>query len=730
MEREGLQRREHDRLDPSVMLPERTKRAPKRKNPEGPTTVTQPLSKRPTTLRRPVNKNSNSDATSLTEQEDHIILQQATGTDLPPEPVSTTPSQTSSSSTPATPAVSDVPQARPAEVINVDENEDNQDNLKHRLSMPGRPASSCVADHPHFRTKEALAYTFLVMSARSMTKSWKWSTKAKGSTGNFVTHFKHSHAKQSTLHSWGDKVFNVKKANRLLGEWVVLGCGAFTDVESPAFHRYVTHLRPGYGQKLIKGDAVKNHVSEAFKDAEKRLKDYLKTSPGKKAFAADAWTSNNNLAYLAIVVCFITENWEVASVLFDFPHLEGAHTGKNMTNLLLKWIVEFGLEDQFSALAADNAKVSTCNEDDIDPDNIEVPEEGFSEESAEEIVANDEHLTERSDEEVLMGQGNDGVDLKAVTQKRSEAFKKTISIVNAIADDPKFKLAILNLILDVVTRWNSTYYMLKHAKQLRLAIDELCICEELYKKYKISEAEWEVLDVILGFLEVFRNASEHMSAGSFPTLTQSLLNPNVQKGLEACKLQLEKYYDKSTMGSEYYYATAVLDPRIKHRLFDNNPDLFQASWHQQMENAFRARLSTYDTSASIHPPPPPPSQSVDDLYDDPSLLGIPTTSSSTATQTIDEEYASYLTERPIGENVLNFWKDKCRKFQRLVGYACDVLTIPGSSVCVERSLSIGKDLIGLHRHSLHAETMGELMIHCSILVFEGALREDYEPHSW
>ncbi|KAF5348947.1 hypothetical protein D9758_014205 [Tetrapyrgos nigripes] len=136
-------------------------------------------------------------------------------------------------------------------------------------------------------------------------------------------------------------------------------------------------------------------------------------------------------------------------------------------------------------------------------------------------------------------------------------------------------------------------------------------------------------------------------------------------------------------------------------LFDNKPDLFQASWCQQMENAFRARLSTYDPSAftaaaeSIHSPPPQPSQSID-LYDDPSLSGIPTTSSSTATQTIDEEYASYLAERPIGENVLNFWKDKCGKFPRLAGYARDVLAIPGSSVCVEQSLSIGKDLIGLH----------------------------------
>jgi hypothetical protein len=49
--------------------------------------------------------------------------------------------------------------------------------------------------------------------------------------------------------------------------------------------------------------------------------------------------------------------------------------------------------------------------------------------------------------------------------QRSQEFKKTITIVNAINKDTKLKL--LNLILDVVTRWNSTYFMVKRVQDLR-----------------------------------------------------------------------------------------------------------------------------------------------------------------------------------------------------------------------------------------------------------------------
>ena len=44
--------------------------------------------------------------------------------------------------------------------------------------------------------------------------------------------------------------------------------------------------------------------------------------------------------------CFITKNWEIASILLDFPQLEGQHTGKNMAQLLAKRLIELDLVDK------------------------------------------------------------------------------------------------------------------------------------------------------------------------------------------------------------------------------------------------------------------------------------------------------------------------------------------------------------------------------------------------
>ncbi|KAF5372577.1 hypothetical protein D9758_005305 [Tetrapyrgos nigripes] len=532
-------------------------------------------------------------------------------------------------------------------------------------------------------------------------QGWKWSTKAKGSTGNFIQHFKNSHGKvwaarstedekirhpnrtqapgqgppQKTLDSWADRAFDVEKANRLLSEWIVLSV-AFTAPEHPAFRRYITHLRPGYGKNMIKGDAAKNHVSAEFKDAEKRLKEYLTFS----ALAADNASNNDTLRE------------ELASIL-NSASTSTFYDSDNITIRCLPHAIHL-------AVRAFLIELKACDEADIDPNNIESANT-WTEEEAESVVAQDEGLSETSDEKLLEEQDDDGVDIKAVVQK---------------------------------------------------AIDELCIRNDLYKKYRITNEEWEVLDIIVGFLEVFRKESERMSASSFPSLTASLMvyvklmqavdsflltdtankNPSVRKGLEACKAKLEKYYDKSTGESEYYYAAAVLDPRVKYKLFDNNPSLFSNEWRQEMDIAFKDRIATYPRSSfSTATIPtvssqPTTSQKTDDLFNDVSLLGTPASSTS-AVETVEEEYASYIADREVDE-CLAFWKVKCTKYPRLAAYARDVLAIPGplgSSVAVERSLSVGKDLIGLHRHSLGTDTTRELMMHRSILVFEGALREDY-----
>jgi hypothetical protein len=241
---------ERDRPDQSLVLPEGSKRAPKRKKLEGPTTIHPPPAKRATNASHHTLNDSNSATKSPDRQENPPAAHSETPQIAPSiSPISPTPPP------PTNPTVSD-PSRQPS-VIVIDDDDD--DKLKHRLQMPGRPMSSCVADHPHFKKKEALAYNFLVMEnpaheedgtklvscqmscafclVKGEKQSWKWSTKAKGSTGNFIQHFKNSHAKvwaarsaedeairhpnrtqpsgdgaqQTTLDSWADRVRSLLK---------------------------------------------------------------------------------------------------------------------------------------------------------------------------------------------------------------------------------------------------------------------------------------------------------------------------------------------------------------------------------------------------------------------------------------------------------------------------------------------------------------------------------------
>uniref|UniRef100_A0A0W0G565 Uncharacterized protein n=1 Tax=Moniliophthora roreri TaxID=221103 RepID=A0A0W0G565_MONRR len=457
--------------------------------------------------------------------------------------------------------------------------------------MSGCPTTSCVADYPHFKAKEALSYTFLIMSEPvhedDGIKLAACNMASKGSTGNFVQHFKEKNTKVWEAQSAEDTAIlhpnqtttsakgHIQPMLHVWADRIVLICEPFLKVENHPFQCLVTHLRPGYGKSLVKADAEKNCCVSAFEKAEKQFKTILKELVGKKAFVVDAWTSDNNLVYLAIVVCFITNDWEIAQILFDFTHLEGPHTGKNMAKLLEKHIVELGLADNITALAADNTsnnnilreelasmlidahrftvydpdnmtthcllhaihlavqafllEIKAAEEGDIDEDEIEVSSE-WTEEMAEGVTVQDWGMTEKTDQKLLNEQDDNSVDVKAIVQKiqqisklthstpqHSEEFKKTISIMNAVTDDKSRKLHLLNLILDVVTQWNSIYFIVKQTQ-------DLCALMKAVKEFMQSDT-----------------ARKHES---------------VRTSLQACKEKLEKYYDKLTAESEYYYVAA------------------------------------------------------------------------------------------------------------------------------------------------------------------------------
>ena len=53
---------------------------------------------------------------------------------------------------------------------------------------------------------------------------------------------------------------------------------------------------------------------------------------------------------------------------------------------------------------------------------------------------------------------------------------------------------------------------------------------------------------------------------------------------------------------------------------------------------------------------------------------------------------------------LDYWKAHAKKFPNLSEVAKNLISLPGSSVAVERVFNFGRDVIDLRRHSLQPET--------------------------
>jgi hypothetical protein len=58
---------------------------------------------------------------------------------------------------------------------------------------------------------------------------------------------------------------------------------------------------------------------------------------------------------------------------------------------------------------------------------------------------------------------------------------------------------------------------------------------------------------------------------------------------------------------------------------------------------------------------------------------------------------------------LLWWRVNQHRYPRVAAFARDVLAIPSSSVAVERTLSLGQDLLGVRRMGLSEDTMQTLM---------------------
>ncbi|XP_020271523.1 zinc finger BED domain-containing protein RICESLEEPER 2-like [Asparagus officinalis] len=317
----------------------------------------------------------------------------------------------------------------------------------------------------------------------------------------------------------------------------------------------------------------------------------------------------------------------------------------------------------------------------------------------------------------------------------SEARLKTFSAIVQ-----QLQLREKKLILDVPTRWNSTYLMLITALKFKDAFPMYKERESNYDCMPEPE-EWDKVEKICKLLAVFHAVTNLISGSDYPTsnlylievyrikevIDKSLLDNDFSIRQMAKKMQdkFEKYWGECNL---LMAIASFMDPRLKigaveicypqiyseveariniqkvrdalQELFDEYVALHDSN-NEENSSLEGSMGASSDTSSSL--------SSLSSNWSD-ILKKVRTKDSMPASKS---ELETYLDEHVYicGEaenyhfSALNWWKTNQLKYRVLSRMAADILAVPISTVASESTFSAGGRVIDTYRASLDPKTV-------------------------
>ncbi|CAB4410083.1 unnamed protein product [Rhizophagus irregularis] len=357
--------------------------------------------------------------------------------------------------------------------------------------------------------------------------------------------------------------------------WIIVDDQPFTVVQNTFFQKMITRLNP---EAIIpSSDTIHNDIIKNFEDEKEFLKKKLQELSGKVSLTLDGWTSKNQISFLGITINWIANDWKLNSTVLDFSYIEGPHSGENIASKLFEVLREFKLLSKILGISTDNAsnmdKMFSKFEY-MSAQNILKVLKGEAPENENEILQ--ENIISINSLGVVAKLRTLIIKIRASPQ-RKERFKRQCIALN---------IKPLELIPDIRTRWNSTFYMIERAFCLREPLYNLAAADKELSPYLLNSIEWNKLKEIQSLLECFQKATIEMSSEKSPTLGQTVpiynyLIDNIEDFLEEAtrsddiinaannaKNKLQQYYPSSD-GLVYVIAT-IIDPRHKLQYYIDN----------------------------------------------------------------------------------------------------------------------------------------------------------------
>jgi hypothetical protein len=294
------------------------------------------------------------------------------------------------------------------------------------------------------------------------------------------------------------------------------------------------------------------------------------------------------------------------------------------------------------------------------------------------------------------------------------------------------------LSLDVSTRWNSTYLMLRDAFYYKAAFMRLKSSDrQRYEKITLSPNEWAMAYKLYQCLKKFFDLTELLSGTLYPTANlfyrgfceiKVLLDDwcvsedtTISTMASSMSRKFEKYWKKS---STTLAVACFLDPRYKKRLIEFYMRKFYGNSSQdhvdELVSVIKKLYQFYviDTPSSSRPKSrsdaPKQTDTTDLLVDDgdDELESFLDESSGHDTDAMNE-LDKYMADPPLRLSghfdILAWWKYQTDEYPILAKIARDLLAVQVSTVASESAFSAGGRVVDPFRSRLEPEMVEALI---------------------
>lgn len=399
--------------------------------------------------------------------------------------------------------------------------------------------------------------------------------------------------------------YDVSKSNEFFIQWIISDSQAFRVGENPFFQEFIKSLHFDY--KSLKKDATTQRVMKLFNVVKVKITDLLANHPGKFSITLDIWTSPSQNPFLCVTLHFIDESWNMKSQVIAFRYIPGHHSGSKMAEVLFNVLREYQIEDRILTVTMDNASNNNTLVDEL------IKMGTISD--AEHHIRCFSHIVNLAAQDCVY----------EFDDKLSNLRKIVTSIRYSNLKLQRLQEKCTNLsknyfkpILDVKTRWNSTYDMIVRAVELKqpisLLLDELC--QENNELPSLDNSDWDFFTELQLLLKPFKEVTEMVSGQHYATFNTVLpsynflmdhcidfqsrytrwrdgverspyrtitansdILPDLIVAARAANSKFEKYYN---VQSDYAIAALVLDPRLNTSYYDDGTS---SSTETQRESA-------------------------------------------------------------------------------------------------------------------------------------------------